>query len=276
MKWFSFSQDRGAATATLWVCVNLLVQYNGYAVYGSCTPVGILTEVLERRGCNVFLYVAAALIPALLLLTWLYTRDRLHPEPKRLVYRLFLLGAGIVLPAGLIERGLIETGVGTSHVPLRATLITAFFVAGMVEEFLKASIVERKALQPGYMKSPIDCIVYSGAVALGFAAIENILYVTSSGFETAAVRSVTAVPAHFMFGIIMGTAYAGYLWAGRNKALAYLLPALAHGTYDTFAMSAGLLANVVLIGYLLGLMALSMVLLRRVTHWSKDLLAARG
>lgn len=224
------------------------------------------------EGSRLFFYAAVALIPALILLTWLYTRDKLHPEPKRLVYRLFLLGAAIVFPAGLIERGLIETGVGTSSIHLRATLVTAFFVAGMVEEFLKASIVERKALQPGYIRSPIDAIVYSGSVALGFAAVENILYVTSSGFETAVVRSVTAVPAHFMFGIIMGTAFSRFLWEKANKAWAYILPALAHGTYDSFAMSAGIFANALLVGYLLALMTLSLSLLRRATEWSKAIM----
>jgi RsiW-degrading membrane proteinase PrsW (M82 family) len=213
----------------------------------------------------VIFYVALALIPSLILLAWLYSRDKLHPEPKRLVYKLFLLGAG------LIERGLIETGTGTSSVTLRATLMTAFFVAGMVEEFLKASIVERKALQPGYMHSPVDAIVYSGAVALGFAAVENVLYVTSSGFATAIVRSMTAVPAHLMFGIIMGTAFSKYLWSANAKAWAYIWPALAHGTYDTFALATGLFANLLLVLYLMGLTVLSLRLLKTSAAWSRHL-----
>ncbi|WP_233095773.1 PrsW family intramembrane metalloprotease [Alicyclobacillus sp. SO9] len=216
-------------------------------------------------------YTAIALIPALLLLAWLYTRDKLHPEPKRHVYKLFLLGAGIVLPAGLIERGLIDTSSGIHTATLRTTFITAFFVAGMVEEFLKASIVERKALQQGLMKSPIDAIVYSGAVALGFAAVENILYVTSSGLTTAVVRSVTAVPAHFMFGIIMGTAFSRHIWHGRSKAWAYILPAVAHGIYDTFALQSGLVSNILLLLYLVGLVSWSLRQLDQSVEWSARL-----
>lgn len=210
------------------------------------------------------LYTAAALLPAFLLMTWLYTRDKMHPEPKRRVYRLYLLGAGIVLPAGLIERGLLRTSVDGASTGLIATVLSAFFVAGMVEEFLKASIVERAALQRGWMVHPMDCIIYSGATALGFASVENILYVTSAGLGTALVRSVTAVPAHLMFGIIMGTAFADAKWLGRNRARAYLLPALAHGTYDAFALGNSSMSDLFLGIYLVCLMVISIRLIDRI------------
>ncbi len=212
------------------------------------------------------IYTAAALLPAFLLMTWLYTRDRMHPEPKRRVYRLYLLGAGIVLPAGLIERQLLQTSIDRSATGLLATLITAFFVAGMVEEFLKAAIVERAAFQRGWMTHPMDCIIYSGATALGFASVENILYVTSGGLGTALVRSVTAVPAHMMFGIIMGTAFADAKWLGRSRARAYFLPAVAHGTYDAFALSGSTTSDVFLALYLITLMVISIRLIDRVRN----------
>lgn len=211
------------------------------------------------------LYTALALLPAMLLMIWLYTRDTLHPEPKRAVYRLYLLGAAIVLPAGLIERQMLNSGL--AHDGLRAIFMTAFFVAGLVEEFLKAGIVERAAFQPGLMKSPLDCIIYSGAVALGFATIENILYVTSSGFGTAILRSVTAVPAHLMFGIVMGTAFARHIWLHKSRAWVYVLPALAHGIYDTFALTNSWLGDILLFVYLMALLEWS---LRRL-EWASDL-----
>ncbi|MCL6547864.1 MAG: PrsW family intramembrane metalloprotease [Alicyclobacillus sp.] len=203
------------------------------------------------------MYVGLAVLPAMLLLVWLYTRNTLQPEPKRQVYRLFLLGAAIVFPAGLVERFMLETTF-TARTGLAATVVTAFFVAGMVEEFLKAAIVDRAAFRRGLMKRPIDCIVYCGAVALGFATVENILYVTSSGFATAILRSVTAIPAHLMFGIVMGTAFVRAIWFGANQAWAYVLPALVHGMYDAFALSASWIADLVLIAYLIGLMEWSL------------------
>jgi protease PrsW len=219
------------------------------------------------------LYVGLAVLPAFVLLAWLYTRDQLHPEPKRVVYRLYLLGAGIVLPAGLIERRLLQTGLdGANALGKWSTLlITTFFVAGMVEEFLKAAIVERAALQKGWMKTPIDAIIYSGATALGFATVENVLYVTSAGFSTAILRSVTAVPAHLMFGIIMGTFFAQSLWANRSRAWAYIVPALVHGLYDTFALSSSWLGDILLFIYLIVLLEQSLRRLDWATRLSRQI-----
>ncbi|WP_274434072.1 PrsW family intramembrane metalloprotease [Alicyclobacillus sp. ALC3] len=207
-------------------------------------------------------YAALALVPVLVLMAWLYTRDRIHPEPKRAVFRLFLLGAGIVLPAGLLERAMLggrtELGAGW-----QASILTAFFIAGLVEEFLKAAIVERGAIARGLVVEPLDCLIYSGATALGFAAVENVLYVTSSGFNTAVLRSVTAVPAHLMFGIIMGHFFARSIWNSGNRALAYIVPAGAHGVYDSFALSSTLWADACLVVYLLALVEVCLHILDR-------------
>jgi RsiW-degrading membrane proteinase PrsW (M82 family) len=222
------------------------------------TDATLYRQVVSRGWPSLF-YAVLALLPAMLLLAWLYTRDTLHPEPKRAVYRMFLRGAAIVLPAGLIERMLLGTSAGQGRSDgLQTVLLTAFFAAGMVEEFLKAAIVERGALQRGWMKTPMDCLVYAGAAALGFASVENILYVTSAGWDTALLRAVTAVPAHLMFGIAMGWYFSESLFSGRSRARAYLIPALLHGAYDTFALSNSLLADALLVAYLVALLEWSL------------------
>lgn len=207
-------------------------------------------------------YFALAIIPGLLLLVFIYTRDKLHPEPKRQVFRLFILGAAIVFPAGLIER-IMMNSQGFTEGGIEGRLITAFFVAGMIEEFLKAAIFERAMYHSKWIQSPIDCIVYAAAIGLGFATVENILYVTGSGLETAIVRSVTAVPAHFMFAIIMGYWFAKARFRGTNKAYAYIFPAIAHGIYDSFALSSSIAADLVLALFLLCLVEISVRILKR-------------
>lgn len=72
---------------------------------------------------------------------------------------------------------------------------------------------------------------------MGFATVENIMYVMDSGMQTALLRMVTAVPAHATFGIVMGY-YLG-LKKFDTKNLNYGLKALAyatllHGAYDFF------------------------------------------
>lgn len=215
------------------------------------------------------IYVAIAVLPAIILITWLYTQDKIHPEPKRAVYRLFLIGAAVVLPAGLLEQQMINADV-PHNTSFSVTLMTAFFVAGMIEEFLKAAVFEKAALQKGLIKYPIDAIVYAGAVGLGFATIENILYVTSSGFTTALLRSVTAVPAHFMFAILMGYQFSRSIWRKKNRAYGYIVPAIAHGIYDTFALSNGWTMDALLVIYLLVLMEISLRLIDKAKHMTTD------
>ncbi|MFB5191221.1 PrsW family glutamic-type intramembrane protease [Alicyclobacillus fastidiosus] len=208
-------------------------------------------------------YVALAIIPGLLLLVFIYTRDQLHPEPKRQVFRLFILGAAIVLPAGVIER-LMMNSRGFTEGGIEGRLITAFFVAGMIEEFLKASIFDRGVYQSHLLRRPVDCIVYAAAIGLGFATVENVMYVTSSGLMTAIVRSVTAVPAHFMFAIIMGYWFSKAKFQGSPKVLAYIIPACVHGIYDTFALSSTIVADLVLVFFLLFLVETSARIMKRV------------
>jgi RsiW-degrading membrane proteinase PrsW (M82 family) len=145
----------------------------------------------------------------------------------------------------------LNSGVAQLHGKFTVLFVTAFFVAGMVEEFLKAAIVERAALDKGLMQEPIDCIVYAGATAIGFATIENILYVTSNGFSTALLRSVTAVPAHLMFGVLMGTMFARSIWFNTHRAWVYVAPAIAHGIYDCFALANAWYGDVLLFIYLI-------------------------
>lgn len=209
------------------------------------------------------LYVALAMIPGLLLLVFIYTRDHVHPEPKRQIIRLFILGAAIVFPAGLIER-ITMNSRGFTEGGLEGRLITAFFVAGMIEEFLKAAIFDRSVLHTKLIRGRIDCIVYAAAIGLGFATVENIMYVTSSGLTTAIVRSVTAVPAHFMFAILMGYWFSKVKFDGQSKVYAYIVPALAHGTYDTFALSASIASDAVLALLLVALVEISVRILKRV------------
>lgn len=211
------------------------------------------------------LYLALAAIPGLLFMVFIYTRDRLHPEPKRRVVRLFLLGAIIVFPAGVIER-LVMASPGFTEPGIQGQLITAFFVAGMIEEFLKAAIFDRSVLHTSALRGRIDCIVYAAAIGLGFATVENILYVTSNGLATAAVRSVTAVPAHFMFAIIMGYFFSKVQFDGTSKVYAYIVPAAVHGIYDAFALSSTVISDIILALFLLFLVETSVRILNRVRN----------
>lgn len=199
------------------------------------------------------LYVAA-ILPALIGLTIVYMLDR-RREPPLLVTRLFLLGAVAVLPAGFFEKTLLDAYSVTPDAPTGylATLLLAFFIAGVVEESCKGAVFWRFVYCKSFFDEPYDAIVYAVAVGLGFAAVENVLYVSSSGIETAFVRAFTAIPAHALFGVVMGSEFARAKYDGSSVSKAFWLPALLHGIYDAFALAQSFLATFLLIAYLMWL-----------------------
>jgi RsiW-degrading membrane proteinase PrsW (M82 family) len=115
--------------------------------------------------------------------------------------------------------------------------VKAFFVVALIEEFSKYIMV-RGFLQPrkGF-NEPFDGIVYAVMVSMGFAAVENIMYVIQGGMEVAMLRAFTAIPAHATFGIIMGY-YMGKAKFSKNpikwNLIGLSLAVLFHGTYDFF------------------------------------------
>ncbi len=107
----------------------------------------------------------------------------------------------------------------------------------MVEEFSKYIIVKYYAQRNKEFNEPFDGIVYAVMVSMGFAALENVLYVFQYGFATGVTRAFTAVPAHATFGILMGY-FMGKAKFSKNKLQLNLLGLFAatlfHGAYDFF------------------------------------------
>ncbi|SEN22005.1 PrsW family glutamic-type intramembrane protease [Lihuaxuella thermophila] len=208
--------------------------------------------------------IFSAIIPAILLMIWIYTRDKINPEPKRQVLRLFIMGMIVPFPAALIERYLLICKA--NHDGIYEILFTAFFVAGVVEEFLKALFFQKGIYRHLEFDEPIDGVVYAAAISLGFAMVENIIYVSSFGLVVAFLRSVTAVPAHMFFGVIMGYYFSRAKMGLSPIYYAYLIPAFYHGVYDAFAMVDGFWGYVALILFLVFLMILSSRYIRKLRH----------
>lgn len=204
--------------------------------------------------------ILAAVLPALALLAVVYAFDR-HKGHPRHVLPLFLVGALVVLPAGLCERYLLDLYAATPNPPtgFAASLLTAFFVAGITEETFKGFAFLRLVYHRPIFTEMYDGVLYAVAIGLGFAAVENILYVTSDGLQTAFVRAFTAVPAHALFGIAMGSYFSRAKFAGAPLWPAFTIPALLHGTYDAFALAHGYWANIALIAYLMWLVRFSWI-----------------
>lgn len=193
------------------------------------------------------LLIALAILPAILLMIYIYKQDRLEQEPARMIISLATLGVVSTFLAMITETiGMAVLGNMFSESSVVYRLLLYFIVVGLSEEGFKYLV-----LKIGTWKSPefnckFDGVVYAVAVSLGFAVWENIKYVMTYGLTTALVRAVTAVPGHACFGVIMGAWYGlakrkqqqGWDSASRlARFMAVLLPTIVHGIYDFIATS---------------------------------------
>ena len=185
--------------------------------------------------------LALALAPAFVIMVYIYIKDKYEREPISLLLKNFGLGAS----ASIIITVIIGA-FGNFFLPVTnpesvvQQFVKAFVVVALVEEFSKYVIVRYYAQRNKEFDEPFDGIVYSVMVSMGFAALENVIYVFQFGMENGIIRAFTAVPAHATFGILMGYFMGKAKFAKTKKDkirlnLTGLIAAtLFHGIYDFF------------------------------------------
>lgn len=188
-----------------------------------------------------FIILLTALLPIVILVYYIYHKDKRSPEPTGQLVKAFLFG---VLSAPLSFCVSIPLEVFGFY-PVEATNIlgsisTAFFGAAVPEEMAKFVMLWLLLRKNPYFDEKMDGIVYAVCVSLGFAALENVLYLFSNVEDFLSVgfgRAIFAVPGHFCFGILVGYYYSlakFYSRASmRNKALILIAPIIVHGLYDS-------------------------------------------
>ncbi len=195
-------------------------------------------------GTRIALTVVCTILPFFVLLRYYYTRD-IFREPRGALVRTFLLGFAITIPAVLAELGLGAVPLQGAG-PLARAAYSAFVVAAIPEELLKLLVVRGYCARLPDFDEPMDGIVYGATAALGFAAIENVLFVAAGGLFVAALRSVTSVPMHAMCGALLGYFVAQSVLARRRGAIwwGFLAAVAVHGLYDFAPMAVQELAAV--------------------------------
>ncbi|MBR5535093.1 MAG: PrsW family intramembrane metalloprotease [Clostridia bacterium] len=216
---------------------------------------------------NTFFLTVAGIVPAVVLCTYVYKKDKVEKEPLGLLIQLLLAGIIACIPAAYIEGyigdiidgffyphvydGIIDTTDYTYHA------VTAFVGVALVEEGCKWFFLVRITKNNKDFNSLFDGMLYAIFVSLGFAGFENILYVVEYGWMTAIVRALLSVPGHMFDGVMMGYYYSRwkifkeaaliedkYIKRGflekrgasfpyeRNMYLSLIVPILMHGAYD--------------------------------------------
>lgn len=151
----------------------------------------------------------------------------------------FVLGALAVIPAMAASLGLQRLTGWSSQTPnLLRAFAGALVIVGLVEEGWKFLVVRGYAWNRPEFDEPYDGSMYSITAALGFATLENILYVLTGGFGVGVMRAFLAVPAHAFDGVVMGYFLGEAKFAGTVRRSHFLsavglgLAVLAHGVYD--------------------------------------------
>lgn len=197
---------------------------------------------------NILLILGSALLPAVLLLLFIYHKDS-KPEPAKLLMKAFFLGVLVTIPIIFLELGISYLLFGTSDIvtnSIGSAVLTAFVTAALPEELFKLVGLRKVTKNNPYFDEHFDGIVYAVFVSLGFASVENVLYVFGEYEEwvsVAVARGLLAVPGHYAFGILMGYFYSMYYFverSTRNRIMILAAPILAHGVYDTIAFSSSL------------------------------------
>ena len=191
---------------------------------------------------NILILLAAALLPAILLWTYIWKQDA-QPEPTNWLVKAVLYGIGIAIPVALLEMVIESVLFDGDPTTLFGTTVQAFFVAALPEESFKLLALWLVLRKNPYFDEHLDGIVYAVCVGLGFAALENVRYVggaEENWFSVAVTRALLAVPGHYAFAVLMGYYYSVYHFvdhSSRTAACILLVPVVAHGVYDALAFS---------------------------------------
>ncbi|MCD4734467.1 MAG: PrsW family intramembrane metalloprotease [Bacteroidales bacterium] len=197
-------------------------------------------------------YVFVALAPVIIILFYIYIRDKYNKEPVGLLIKSLIFGALIAIPVIFTEAYLSNRFFIEGH--LLQVAYDAFIVAAFTEELFKFFALYFLIWKNKHFDEKFDGIVYAVFVSLGFAAVENIMYVYEYGHSVGLTRAITAVPAHAVFGVIMGYYFALAKFKEKGRANNFLkalfVPVLLHGIYDFILMTGNNYMLIAFIPYL--------------------------
>lgn len=176
--------------------------------------------------------LAIALAPTIAIILFILYRDKFNREPPVVLLVSFFYGILSTIPAMALE-----LGAGYFNLQgIEGTVIFAFLGVALVEEFVKFVPLRLYSFTRRSFDEPLDGIVHGVMVGMGFATLENIMYVYEHGMDTGLLRMFTAVPGHASWGAIMGY-YVGKAKFNYDKRASLLFTGLLlatffHGLYD--------------------------------------------
>lgn len=197
-----------------------------------------------------FFVLLSALAPVAIALWYILKKDSAQPEPAKWLIKAFIWGIGAAylsfvfsVPASFIF-GLNPNA--ESYPSIISAFADAFLLAAIPEELAKFIMLWLLLRKNPFFDERFDGIVYAVCISMGFAGIENIMYLTE-GIEDGSwigigiSRALFSIPGHFFFAVLMGYYYSLYYFSiNRSKkimAMILVAPILAHGIFDGILMT---------------------------------------
>lgn len=207
------------------------------------------------------IYFIAAVLPAIILMRYVYQQDKCEKEPPWLLRSLVLMGVLAALLSMVLERiGKDVLNHLLSSDNPAYTIILAFLVVAAVEEGTKFLLLNVRTWNDSNFNYRFDGIVYAVFISLGFAAFENILYVFGYGLSVSLARALLSIPGHMGFAVFMGIfygnakeceSYGNTVGKVANLFASYFVAVFLHGFYDACAMSGTVLATVLFTAFVI-------------------------
>lgn len=179
----------------------------------------------------------AAIIPVAVFLYLIYRKDT-KKEPIKLLVKCFLWGIVSAVPAVCLAL-ILESDYSYEN-SLVDAFNQAFLGAAIPEELMKFILLYYLIWKSLDFDQHYDGIIYAVFISLGFAAIENVMYVMDEdgGYEVALMRAFLSVPGHGFWGVIMGYFFSMAKFSQgakrmRNLANSLFVPILLHGIFNS-------------------------------------------
>ncbi len=225
-------------------------------------------------------YIALAIAPGIAICLFIFYKDIYNREPKLNLVVSFFLGCAAIFPAIFFEEQFSYTIDGT----VTGVAIFSYAVVAFSEEFSKFLGLRLYSYNMKSFDEPLDGIIYSVMIGMGFATLENLMYVLKyaaigQGLQVGIKRMFLSVPAHATFAVVMGYFVGKAKFDAKNSFWLMLFGILGavffHGTFDFFLFvnestiwgrqtGEGLLAGGALASFVIAL-----VLSRKLIRWHR-------
>lgn len=191
-------------------------------------------------------YLLFAFLPPILWLLF-YLREDRHPEPKRLILLAFIGGMGSAVLAIIVELVLLgRVGLVSLTQDTLQNVFFVFLVIGVIEEYVKYIPVKFLILKRADFDEPVDAMIYMMTAALGFAALENALFLLPilhqdlfAGLGVGANRFLGANLLHALSSGIVGFFLARAWFLPQRHhfvALGILVASVLHAMFNTLIL----------------------------------------